>query len=178
MNTFVNGNKAEVFTFNTLPKSVSELMQYSMTSPFETAALVVCALDCYEVQSPDNFYAMLQYLMGGAELQPMSPLTKSLIRDRMLQNGKYAFIGKSYMEGATPENNYTPMKPYTVTVSENPYSYTQQGYAKLFIRSGGADSIRSVQLRQTKTGKWVLWSDTVMWLLPDIRQPESSNPWA
>lgn len=178
MSFYSGSNKSEVFTFNSLPKKADDLKAYSMNSPFETAALVIATLDCYDLNNQNNFYDMLQYLMGGAEIQPMSPLMKSLIKDRMMQNGKFEFIGKSFMEGATPGNNYTPSTPYKITVSDNPYSYTQQGFAKLFIKSSGADSIRSVQLRQMKTGKWVLWSDTVMWLLSDIRQPESLNPWA
>lgn len=169
---------SETFTFEALPRNAAQLDEYSMMSPFETAALVITALDCFDPKAPDNFYEMISYLMGGNEIQPLSPLAKSLIRDRMLQNGKYGFIGKSYMAGATPQNGYTPDKPYRITVSDNPYSYEQSGFAKLFIKSGGADSLRSVQLRQMKSGKWVLWSDTVMWLLPDIRQPEDTSPWA
>ena len=60
-------------------------------------------------------------------------------------------------------------------MSENPYSYQNQGYATLYIRSGGADSPRSVQLRLAKDGKWYLWEQ---FILVGIRQPESQNPWA
>ena len=63
----------------------------------------------------------------------------------------------------------------TVRVSENPYSYQEQGYAKLYLYSGGADSPRPVQLRLAKDGKWYLWEQ---FLLADIRQPESADPWA
>ena len=68
-----------------------------------------------------------------------------------------------------------PSQPYTVTVSENPYSYQNEGYAKMFIRSGGADSPREVLLRKAKDGKWYLWEQ---FILVGIRQPESQNPWA
>ena len=77
--------------------------------------------------------------------------------------------------GAVPQNDYTPAEPYTINISENPYSYQEQGYAKLFIQSGGADSPRPVQLRKAKDGKWYLWEQ---FLLADIRVPESSDPWA
>ena len=45
----------------------------------------------------------------------------------------------------------------------------------MFIQSGGADSPRYVQLRKAKDGKWYLWEQ---FLLADIRQPESADPWA
>ena len=82
---------------------------------------------------------------------------------------------RSYFNGATPQNDYAPSEPYTVTVSENPYSRDNAGYLKLFIRSGGADSPRYVTLRNAKDGKWYLWEQ---FLLSDIRAPESTNPWA
>ena len=60
-------------------------------------------------------------------------------------------------------------------VSENPYSYQNEGYAKLFVTSGGADSPREITLRLAKDGKWYLWEQ---FILAGIREPESSNPWA
>ena len=62
-----------------------------------------------------------------------------------------------------------------IIVSENPYSYQNEGYATLYMTSGGADSPRSVQLRKAKDGKWYLWDQ---FLLADIRQPDSADPWA
>ena len=97
---------------------------------------------------------------------------KSFIKDRFMDGKDY--VPRSYFFGATPQNDYTP-ESYRITVSENPYSYTNEGYAKLFIRSGGADSPREVLLRKAKDGKWYLWEQ---YLLSDIRQPESANPWA
>jgi len=115
---------------------------------------------------------MLNHLKGP---QPLSTQEISFIADRMAQNSKVDFIAESYFNGATPQNNYLPTVPYTVVVSENPTSYQEQGYAQLYIRSGGADSPRPVKLRQAKDGKWYLWEQ---FLLSDIRPPESSNPWA
>jgi hypothetical protein len=42
------------------------------------------------------------------------------------------------------------------------------------MTSGGADSPRQIKLRR-KGEQWFLWEQ---FLLPDIRKPESSNPWA
>jgi hypothetical protein len=94
----------------------------------------------------------------------------------MAQNNKAPFLGASYLNGATPQNEYTPSEPFTVTVSENPYSYSEQGYAKLFAHSGGGDSPRPIKMRQAKDGKWYLWEYSS--ILLDIRVPESTNPWA
>ena len=112
---------------------------------------------------------MLNYLRGP---RPLSGMDKQFISDRFMDKD---YVPRSYFAGATPENDYRPSMPLTVSVSENPHSYEAQGYAKLFIPSGGADNPRPVQLREAKDGKWYLWEQ---FLLPDIRQPESFNPWA
>ena len=85
------------------------------------------------------------------------------------------YVPRSYFTVATPGNDYLPAEPYTVRVSENPYSYQEQGYAKLYLRSGGADNPRAVVSRLAKDGKWYLWEQ---YLLAGIRAPESSDPWA
>ena len=169
------GNKVMVFTFESLPESAADLAKYTQSSPFETAALVVTALRMYDPSNPNICNDMLQALMGSA--QTLGP-TASRIKDRMTQNDKWKFIGNSYINGATPENNYTPDVPYVIEVEENPYAYDEEGYAKFYLKSGGADSGRPIQMRQMKNGTWVLWSDTVMGLLSDIRPPSADDPWA
>ena len=155
-----------------LPQTLEELKALSLSalaSPFDTAALTVAAL-CLYPQQREEALAMLQFLSGP---RTMSPMEKQFIRDRFMDGKDY--IPRSYLEGATPQNDYTPAQPYTLLISETPYSYTEQGYAKLYLRSGGADSPRAVQLRLAKDGKWYLWDQ---FLLADIRIPESQNPWA
>ena len=85
------------------------------------------------------------------------------------------YVPRSYFKGAVPANDYKPSEPYTVTVSENPYTYQNEGYAKMFLTSGGADSQRFVMLRKAKDDKWYLWEQ---FILVGIRPPESTNPWA
>jgi hypothetical protein len=99
-------------------------------------------------------------------------MDKQFIADRFRDKD---YVPRSYFEGATPANNYLPAEPYTVMVSDNPYSYQNETYATLYVRSGGADSLRSVQMRLAKDGRWYLWEQ---FILADIRQPESMNPWA
>ena len=167
------GNSVSV-VFSAIPTTVAEfaaLPQAAMQSPFDTAALVALALCVYPINK-DESIKMLNYLKGP---QPLNPRELSFIADRMAQNNKAGFIGASYFEGATPQNEYVPNKPYTIIVSDGPYSYTEESYAALKLKSGGADNPRDVRLRLAKDGKWYLWDHG---LLVDIRQPESASPWA
>lgn len=166
------GNKSVDVTFAKLPESVEEfraLPQAACTNPFDAAALTVAALCCYP-KNREMCFAMLDVLRGP---RPLSGVDKQFINDRFMDGKDY--IPRSYFKGATPQNDYTPAVPYVITISENPYSYHDQGYAKLYLQSGGADSQRYIQLRMLKDGKWCLWEQ---FILSDIRQPESSNPWA
>ena len=162
------GCKSEDVQFTKLPDTLDEfkaLPQASLASPFSTAAMTVLALP----KDKELSLAMLGYLKG---LQPLSEHDKQFLRDRFMDKD---YVPRSYFKGASPQNDYTPAEPYTIRVSENPYSYTEENYAKMFIQSGGADSPRYVQLRKAKDGKWYLWEQ---FLLADIRQPESADPWA
>ena len=166
-------NKSVSVVFNSIPGSLAEfaaLPQAAMQTPFDTAAMVVLAYGVYKADKNLSI-AMINHLKGP---QPLSNREISFIADRMAQNGKIDFIDESYFNGATPQNNYTPTEPYTVTVSENPYSYQEPSYAVMWIKSGGADSPRQVKMRQAKDNKWYLWEDM---LLGDIRPPESTNLW-
>lgn len=165
-----------IITFQNYIKTAEELKQMDITSPFNTAALTVHALCTYNPENPDTCIDMLQVLFG--EAQPISNLMKSQIKDRMTQNDKWGFIGKSYFMGATNENEYTPSLPLQIEIQENPYSYQNEGFAILYLKSSGADNLRPITFRKMKNGNWVIWSDTIMGLLTDIRKPESQNPWA
>lgn len=165
------GNKKEKIVFASLPTNLEEfkaLPQAAMSTPFDTAAMTVLAF-CYYPQNKDLSLQMLNYLRGP---RPLSGGDLSFFADRF-RDGDY--VPRSYFEGSTPANDYTPAEPYTIVVSESPYSYQNEGYATLYITSGGADSPRSVQMRKAKDGKWYLWEQ---FILVGIRQPESANPWA
>jgi len=157
-------------TFKTLPKTKEELLalpEAACSTPFETAALTVLAL-CIYPEDKTQSLACLDALRGP---RPMSAYEKQFIADRFMDAD---YVPRSYFDGSTPENDYTPAEPYSITVDENPYSYQEDGYATLYIKSGGADSARQVKLRHAKDGKWYLWEQ---FLLVGIREPESSNPW-
>ncbi|MBO5936335.1 MAG: hypothetical protein J6Q79_01825, partial [Clostridia bacterium] len=156
---------------SSLPESYeafTALPEAKMDNPFSTAALTVLAF-CFYPENKDLSLQMLDFLRGP---RPLSVMDKQFIADRFRDKD---YVPRSYFEGATPQNNYLPSEPYSIVVSENPYSYQNEGYATLYLTSGGADSPRSVQLRLAKDGKWYLWEQ---YLLADIRKPESENPWA
>lgn len=164
-------NKSVKVTFESLPDTLDgfrALPEAKMDNPFSTAALTILAF-CFYPENKELSLQMLDYLKGP---RPLSALEKQFIADRFMDKD---YVPRSYFEGATPGNNYLPAEPYSITVSENPYSYQNEGYATLYVESGGADSPRSVQLRLAKDGKWYLWEQ---YLLADIRKPESENPWA
>ena len=166
----VAGNSQQTITFAALPESVDEMRQLpqaSLDSPFKTAALTVCALCAYAAE-PSIGTAMLNFLKGP---QPLSPADIQFLQDRFRGQQYLPF---SYFAGATPENNYTPSEPFTVTVESNPYSYSNPDRAVLYIKSGGGDSPRPVTLRK-KGDQWFLWEQSLM---VGIRQPKSQDPWA
>ena len=165
------GNKTEKIVFADIPESLEAfkaLPQAALSTPFDTAAMTVVALSVYPADK-ELCFRMLDYLRGP---RPMNGADKQFIADRFRDKD---YVPRSYFGGATPNNDYMPATPYTVTVKSDPHSYDEQGIAKLFIPSGGADSPRPIKLRQAKDGKWYLWEQ---FLLTGIRQPESSNPWA
>ena len=165
------GTKTEKITFAYLPETLDAfkaLPQAAMSNPFDTAAMTVVAL-CMFPADKELCYQMLDYLRGP---RPLNGSDKQFIADRFKDKD---YVPRSYFDGSTPNNDYMPSAPYTITVKSDPHSYDEQGIAKLFIPSGGADAPRPIKLRQAKDGKWYLWEQ---YLLTGIREPESANPWA
>ena len=163
--------KNETFTFQALPTNVDELKslpEADLSTPFKTAALTVLAINHYE-KNREACFAMLDFLHGPS---PLTPSTKQFFLDRL---GGKMYVARSFLGGTSPDNDYTPAEPYTVTVTDNPYSYVNDGYAKLFIHSSGADSDREIVLRR-KGDQWMLWDEK--FLLGDIRIPKSDDAWA
>lgn len=163
---------SRTFTFDKLPQNEQELaaeLEKTEKSPFATAALAIAAYCRYET-SPSDCIAMINVLKGP---EKMSKYDEQFLRDRL---GDAGYVPRSFFAGATPDNNYEPSKPYTITVSENSYSYTEKGYARLLIKSGGADSPRPISLRtKPSTGEWFLWGTPGY--LGGIRKPASDDPW-
>ena len=165
-------NHTETFTFSALPQNLAQLQalpEASLDSAFKTTALTILALCRYE-SSPEDAFAMLDFLKGAAEV---SGYEKQFIRERL--QGK-AYIPRSYLAGAMPQNGYQPSTPYTVTVIENPYSFDNENWATLYVASGGADNPRNIKLRKKpSTGQWFL---NDIQCLSEIRLPTSEDKWA
>lgn len=164
------GNKSKKVVFSKLPESFEEfklLSEAQLTDPFYTAALTVLVF-CFYTGNKEESLKMLDFLRGP---RPLSAMDKQFIADRFRDKD---YVPRSYFEGASPSNNYLPSEPCTVVVSDNSYSYAEESYATLYVRSGGADSPRSIKLRLAKDGKWYLWEQ---FILADIRQPDSTDPW-
>ena len=167
-----NDSLKETFKFEQLPESLNEfkgLKEASLDNPFKTAALTVVALCVYAVDREIG-KDMLNFLRGP---RPLSPMDLSFLNDRLMDQKQY--VPFSFFDGATPENDYTPSKPYTITIQANQYSDDAKGYKRLLVKSGGADSLRIITLRETSDGKWFLWEQAIM---ADIRKPKSQDPWA
>lgn len=161
----------KTFTFDALPESLAQMQalpEAALETPFQTAALAVCALCVYAVDKSIGT-RMLNWLRGP---RPLSPYDVSFLNERFREGHHVPF---SYFAGSTPENDYTPEPPFTLTFEAGPDADANPGYKKLHIHSGGADSPREIVLRQTAEGKWCLWDQ---FLLVGIRQPKSQNPWA
>ncbi|MBR5453487.1 MAG: hypothetical protein IKV54_05340 [Clostridia bacterium] len=165
-------NHTESFTFKTLPTSVAELQalpEASLDTAFKTAALTLAVLCNYEKDKAATI-EMLNFLKGPAEL---SGFEKQFIEEHL---GKATYKARSYFAGATPENSYTPTEPYTITVIENPYSFDNENWATLYVKSGGGDNPRPLKLRKKpSTGEWFL---NEIQCLGDIRIPVADDPWA
>ena len=165
-------NRTESFTFASLPNNLAELQalkEASLDSAFKTTALTIVALCSYE-KNPEGCIEMLNFLKGPEDL---STHEKDFIKERL--NGKF-YKTFSFFDGATPENSYTPNVPYIIKVSENPYSFDEENWATLYVKSSGADNPRPIKLRKKpSTGQWFL---NDIQCLSDIRIPVKDDPWA
>jgi len=171
--SLTGGGKKSV-EFAALPATQVEfeaLPQAALQSPYETAAMFVVALNAYP-QNRNESVDMMNFMKGP---EPLSQREIIFLKEQMDQKYKGGYLARSYFAGSTPQNNYEPSKPYTVIISDNAYSYANQGYVKLYVQCGGADSPRPITMRQAKDGKWYLSEYSS--LLVGIREPESSNPW-
>ena len=163
---------AEIFTFDKLPENLAELQarpEASLKSAYKTTALTMAALCSFE-KNEDDVYEMLDFLKGP---DPLTAMEKQFLKDRL--RGK-AYKCRSFFEGATTANNYTPKEPFRITVIATPYSFAEENWATLYVKSAGSDSPRPVKLRKKpSTGQWFL---NEIQCLTDIRLPEDADPWA
>lgn len=165
-------NQSWKISFTELPTSLAEIQslpESAMREPHHATALLIPAL-CLWPKNKDEAIRMINFLKGP---QGLSTYDLQFITERLKGN---EYVPFSYFEGACPENGYQPLRPYAITVSTVPTSFAEDGYALLYLQSGGADSPRPVKLRKKpSTGEWFLWEQM---LLSQIRKPVSEDPWA
>lgn len=165
-------NETQTFKFQDYPRSLDELKalpEASLDTAFKSVALAIVSLLNYE-QDPQTAIALLEYLNGPDDV---SVHTQQFLGDVL--DGKFYKV-KSFFEGTSPKNDYTPTMPYTIKVSSTPYSFDEENWATLYVHSSGADSPRPIKLRKKpSTGQWFVID---IQCLADIRVPVSSDPWA
>ncbi|HZJ83597.1 MAG TPA: hypothetical protein VFD57_07290 [Clostridia bacterium] len=166
------GNQSWQIAFKELPTSLEALRalpEASLQEPYYAAGLLIPAL-CLWPSNRSMALDMINFLKGP---QGLSTYEIQFISERL--RGK-EYLPFSYFAGTKPENGYEPLRPYTVTISTIPTSFDEAGYAKLYLQSSGADSVRPVQLREkASSGQWFLWDQM---LLSQIRSPVSADPWS
>lgn len=164
-------DNSQTIVIGNLPRNLAELKampQAALASEFDVAALCVAAL-CNFNADRNAAVEMINYLRGP---RPLSNYDIQFLGERL--NGKQ-YKTFSFFNGTSPANEYTPSEPLSINVSSNPYSYTNEGYANLWLHSSGADSPMPISLRKKpSTGQWYVWEMT---FLADIREPDSQDPW-
>ena len=169
-------NKEKTFKFDKLPTTLEEfkaLPEAKLTDYFATAALAVLALNVCATDM-DEGGRIMEFLNGPNEF---SGQDRQFINNQFM-NGQ-TYIPRSYLKGATPENNYTPKEPFAIEVTETPHSKDafDQGYITLYLESGGADSLRPIMLRTKKsTGEWFV--NDFRGVLVSIRKSKETDEWA
>lgn len=162
----------ERFVFTDLIRNVEELKaleEMKLNTPYQCVALTMLTLCNYE-NDEEATIKMLDELKGPADV---SNFEKQFLKER-LKNKQYKV--HSFFEGANVENGYTMNKPYTITIYDNPYSFTQENWATLYVQSSGADHLRSLKLRRKpSTNQWFL---VEIQCLSDIRLPKVLDEWA
>lgn len=161
--------KCEKYLFSRFPAELTDfcsLNQAMMKTPFDTAYMTFLAL-CMFKTNPRTGIEMLSYVRGTFHFSE-----KEKVEIRTALDGK-EYIPYSFFEGAYPYNNYQPLRPYKLEICEMPYSFSEDGYAKLAVQSSGAEEPRTITLRQ-KNGRWFFWDQD---LLGDIIKPALADSW-
>ena len=184
--------KEYTYTFNTVPTCYEDLVQYELDSPYKTMALLFLSFRTWDPDNPEICAKMLEYLTNTAVEKPKAtdaqghklaygfseylPWIQAL-RDRMIQNGKYEYIGNAYLNGATPGNHYTPSSPVKITVRQSTYDPYKDGtettpeLMQVLIKIPGADNDRYSLFYQDQRGAWRVFGDNWQGLLADVRSP-------
>ena len=161
--------KMTVSSVPTTSEEFSALPQNDLSKPENTCVMFLLALALY-LKDSDAGVAALNTLRGP---RPLSNYDIQFLRDRL--RGK-SYLPLAYFDGATPANNYVPIRPLTLEViADSRPQDVEEGYLRLFLKTAGADSLRPIKLRQ-KGDSWYLWEYSS--ILSGIRIPSAEDAWA
>ena len=154
---------------NELPQTAADFSAADLSRPEMTCTLFLAALQLYTRDANAGTEAM-NVLRGP---RPMTGYDTQFLRDRL--RGK-TYLPLAYFDGATPQNGYTPLRPYTLQVLPDPRPQdVEPGYLRVYLKTAGADSPRPMKLRQKGTN-WYLWEYSS--ILSGIRITVQDDPWA
>ncbi|MBP5679334.1 MAG: hypothetical protein J6X28_05885 [Bacilli bacterium] len=164
-----------ILTMNSINTTIDEIEELDRTNPYNVVGAFIQAITEFNPEDPEPFFEKLQVLQG--EMQPLTEGLKQNVQEKMNEHSKYEYIGKSYFIGAKPENEYEPLEPYQIEVTENPYSNMENDTLKLFVKSGGSDALRGVMVCHGKDRNYYILDNSFIGLLADIRQLDSEEAW-
>ena len=159
-------------TIKTLPSSIDEFVQLRdqiAKTPEGGAAILLLALKIFA----DNEQLGKQCLVVASDRSRLQEGDDykgySIVHSDMnllsSQLSKYPNIPNSYIEGASPENNYSVTLPFVYTFSRQKYSGDEsEGVIKIFVKCYGADIDRPIQLTRNNRGLWKAtnWSSIIV----------------
>ena len=162
----------EKITINSMPSTIEEFVQLRdqiAQKPEGGAAIFLLAMKIFV----ENEQLGRQCLVVAADRNSLQEGNDykgySLLRSQMSllssQLSKNPKIPNSYIEGATPENNYSVSLPFVYTFSRQKYSGDEsEGVIKIFVKCYGADTDRPIQLRRNNRGLWKAtnWSSVIV----------------
>ena len=177
------------YTFTRLPETLEDIKSMPLTTKFAPVAASICACAAFDTskyaityQYTHPIFDMMDYL-NGPKLE-ISNVAKSGIftslRDT-LKTGRMACFA-----GATPENGYTPTKPYTFTLIHGPYYIPAKSSTiahpegeperhMILISFAGDDSQRYVDVYKSNDGNWYTWDNSWQHLAASMKTATSSD---
>jgi hypothetical protein len=163
-----------------LPDSIEQFLDLRdrlATTPEGGAAMMVVALLAY-AEAEELGEECLTCAVGSSRLvegtqgykgRQLSNASLQRIRTQLLGR---AYLPRSYLSGAGPENGYElGGPPYRVECLHNPHSGdAASGRFKVFVVSSGADSPRPVTVAVNDTGIWkaIEWSSLLVGVRPPV----------
>ena len=150
--TFQRGQSAAC-SISRFPVTLEEFKALQTQAAAEPQGAVVVLLAAMNIYKDDEALGKKCLELSMYRLYPsILDLMKRKLRDPESNGYSQHFIHMAYLKGASPENNYTPSKPYTVEVAVNsgrPYQKLTSANAQVIylrIATKGADSPRPIEV--------------------------------